>query len=257
MRSYLPGHASLIEIVASKAYYVLNGCLYEEEENFIIMMLRPVGWGCRIAFYLVSLVFCFLSLTRSTNPIFQYSFSRERNAEGALENDETDAFEWFVYVTYGTWVLSILTAMLTYLVGRYGAKNPYSSQYCASFPFIFCNRTAIHNEDDDGTRCGMMLLLTIWFLGNAVAASIFVYAAMSHTFVKRNVYFAWLLVVLLALVAMGTLADALSLGGPTGIYVQSRAASWLASLRAVVIVPLQVIFTLFFVWMCNPPWRAI
>ena len=53
------------------------------------------------------------------------------------------------------------------------------------------------------------------------------------------------------------LADSLSLGGPTGIYVQSRSASWLASLRSVIIVPVELIFTVFFVFLCDPPWSSV
>ena len=260
LNTYLPGDATLLEILASRVFYTLNGCMYDFEENFIIMMLRPIGWGCRMALFLFSLIFCVMAIGRDTNPIGQYSFSRERDDDGVLKNgttDDSDVFQWFVWLTFGIWAVSIATSAMTYLAGRYGAKQPYAGQLCASFPFVFCNRTAIDDEGGDGTRCGMMLILTVWFLGNAAAALAVVYTAMSHMYVKRNAYFAYLLLVLLALVVLGTLADALSLGGPTGIYVQSRSASWLASLRAVVIVPVQVIFTGFFVWLCDPPWSSV
>jgi len=251
IRGYLPGHATLIEIIASRIYYVLNGCFYAEvEENFIIMALRPIGYGCRMAFFMSSVIFCFLTLTCTTNPIKQYNFSRERNPEGVLENDGSDPFEWFVYLTYLSWVISIFSSVLTYLIGRIGSKNPYRGQFCAGFPFMFCNRTSI--DDENGSNFCWMIALVVWFVGLAACASIFVFTAISHTFVKRNIYFSWVLVVLLSLMAFGTLADALSLGGPTGIYVQNRAASWLASLRIVVISPIQVILTVFFLILCAP-----
>lgn len=256
LRSYLPGEASFLEVLTSRIYFTLNGCLYEEGDNWIITLLRPIGWGARMALFLFSFIFIGLSLTRSVNPIGQYTLSRERDADGVLTNSDADTFEWFVYLTFFVWVLSILTSTLTYLGGRYGAKQPYSTQLCASFPFIFCNRTAIH-DNGDGTRCGLMLILTAWFLTCAAATSAVAYTVISHTFVKRNVYFAWLLVAMLAMMTFASIADSLSIGGSNGIYVQSRVASWLVALNAIVIVPLQIIVTVFFVWMANPPWDSI
>ena len=252
MGAYLPGHSTLLEVLASRVYYVLNGCLYADQENFIIMFLRPVGLGLRAAFFLSSIIFCFLSFSMSTNPIFQYSFSRERNSEGVLMNDQTDVFEWFVYAVYFVWLISIGSCALSYLLGR-GAKQPYAQQ-CSSFPFLLCNRVSIDGGDGDGSACGSMVLLMIWFLGLSAAASVAVGTAISHTFVTRNVLFSYLLLVFLGMSVMGTLADALSIGGPQGISVQSKAASWIASARVVVIVPVQVIFTVFFLLMCSPPW---
>lgn len=256
LRSYLPGEAGIFEIMASKVYYTLNGCVYDGDDSFVVAALRPLGWGCRVGFYLFCLIFCFYTLTLEDSPIGKYNFSRGRNQDGELTGTSSDPFEAFVWSTFGIWVLSIFTSVLTYLVGRYNAKNPYQEQFCASFPFILCNRTAIHDDVHDGTRCMLMLALTVYWLGLATAASTVVYTVLSHLYVKRNVWFAWLLVALLALVALATLADALSLGGPTGIYVQSRQASWLASFRAVVLVPVQILFTLFFLWMCSPPWTS-
>lgn len=256
MKAYLPGEASLIEIMASRVYYVLNGCIYDDDDNFVVMGIRPIGWGCRMAYFLFSVIFCFYTLTLDTNPIGKYNFSRGRSTEGELTGKSSDPFEAFVIATYVLWVLSIVTSAFTYLAGRYSAKNPYKGQFCASFPFLLCNRTAIHDDDHNGTRCLLMLALTVWWLGLATAASAVVYTIMSHMYVKRNIYFAWLLVTLLCFVVLATLADTLSLGGPTGIYVQSRQASWVASFRAVVLVPVQVIFTLFFLWLCNPPWTS-
>ena len=256
MKAYLPGDASMVEIMASRTYYVLNGCVYDDDDSFVVMGIRPIGWGCRMAFFLFSVIFCFYTLTLDTNPIGKYNFSRGRNAEGELTGSSSDPFEAFVMATYVVWVVSIATAVFTYLAGRYNAKNPYKGQFCASFPFMFCNRTAIHDDEHNGTRCLLMLALTVWWLGLATAASAVVYTIMAHMYVKRNVYFSWLLITLLGFVVLATLADTLSLGGPSGIYVQSRQAAWIASVRAVVLVPVQVIFTLFFLWLCNPPWTS-
>ena len=258
LRSYLPGEASFIEVLTSQVYYVLNGCIYEDGDNLIIMLLRPLGWGCRMAFFLSSVIFFVLAMTRSTNPITQYSLSRHRDDDGVLTNSTAvDAFDWFVLTTFVLWVVSIASTVSTYLIGRYGAKNPYSTQLCAVFPFVLCNRTAIHDQGGDGTRCAFMLGLSLWFLGLAAAASVMVFTVMSHVYVKRNVYFAWLLVVLLALMVFASLADAISIGGPSGIYTQSRPASWIVALRSILILPVQIIFTGFFLWMSKPPWNSI
>ena len=84
-------------------------------------------------------------------------------------------------------------------------------------------------------------------------ASIVMHTVVSHGYVKRNHLVLWMMVALTACSAAGTIADAISIGGPSGIKAQSHAASWLAALRVVVIMPLQIIFGFFFVWLCNPP----
>jgi hypothetical protein len=255
LRSYLPGYSSLVEILASRYHFVLNGCEYGEE-SFIPMLLRPFGWGCRAAFYIFSVVFIVLSGMREKNPIGQYSFSRERDDEGTLKNDETDAFEWFVYVTYVVWVTSILTEVLTYLVGRGGGgKNPHDGQ-CSAVPFLLCNRVSINGGEAD-MRCAQGMFLIVWFLGFGAAASTMMYTTLSHMFVRRNVYFSWLFVVFVCFAAFSALSDAISLGGIDGLAVQNRPASFLAAIRVVVVVPVTIIFSLFFLWLCSPPWSSI
>jgi len=264
LRGYLPGYSSLLEILASRYHYILNGCEYGEE-TCIPMLFRPIGWGCRLAFFLFSAVFCVMAMMRDTNPIGQYTFSRERDGEGVLKDDDTDAFEWFVYVTYGAWVTSILTEVLTYLVGRGGGGKKAHSHQCSAFPLTLCNRVSIggsaedaaNYDDADGMHCLQGMFLFVWFLGFGAMASAMLYTTISHMFVKRNVYFAWLFVVFVGFTVLSTLSDALSLGGIDGLVVQNRLASWLAALRVIVVVPVTVIFSLFFLWLCAPPWDSI
>jgi hypothetical protein len=256
LRSYLPGYSSLVEVLASRYHFVLNGCEFGEE-SFIPMLLRPFGWGCRLAFYAFSVVFLIMAAMRSPNPIGQYGFSRERDEEGTLRNDQTDAFEWFVYATYIVWVSCILTEVLSYLVGRGGGgKMPHNGQ-CSAFPLTLFNRVSVGGGGEDGLRCVQGLVLLVWFLGLGASASTMMYSTISHMFVKRNVYFSWLFVVFICFATFSALADAISLGGIDGLAVQNRPASWLAALRVVVVVPATVIFSLFFIWLCSPPWSSI
>ena len=254
LRGYMPGHSSLLEILASRYHYVLNGCEYTRE-TCVPMLVRPIGWGLRLAFFMFSAVFVIMSSIHDINPIGQYGFSRERDNEGTLVNDNTDAFEWFVYVTYLVWVISILTEVISYLVGRGGGKLPHQGQ-CSALPFLLTNRVSI-NGDENSNRCGKGLILLVWFLGFGVLASIMIHTTISHVFVKRNVFFAWLFVVFTASTVLSTLSDAISIGGIDGLAVQNRPASYLAALRVVVIVPLLLIFSLFFLFMCAPPWSSI
>ena len=256
LRGYMPGYSSLVEILASRYHFVVNGCTYGDE-NCIPMLLRPLGWGLRLAFFAFSAVFVLMCMTRETSPIGQYGFSRERTDEGVLENDDTDAFEWFVYVVYGIWVISILTEVGSYLVGRGGGgKRPHYGQ-CSAFPLTLANRVAINGDGEDGLRCVQGLFLLVWFLGFGVLASVMLFVTMSNMFVTRNVYFAWLFVAFIAANVLGALSDGLSIGGIDGLAVQNRPASWLASLRVVVVVPVTLVFSLFFLWMVSPPWDAI
>ena len=254
LRGHLPGYSSLVEIIASRYHFMLNGCVYGEE-TCVPMFFRPIGWGARFSFFLFSAIFCVMAYMRDTNVIGQYGFSRERNAEGVLINSDEDAFEWFVYVVYGTWVISIVTEVLTYIVGRGGGGKKAHEYQCSAFPLTLFNRVSIGgSKDDDGGQCFQGVILLVWFLGFGTMASVMLFATMAQMFVTRNVYFAWLFVVFIVSNALGALADALSLGGIDGIAVQNRWASHLAAVRIVVIVPVCVLFSLFFLWLCSPPW---
>ena len=256
LRGYLPGNSSLVEILASRYFYVLNFCLYGKE-SILVSLVRSIGWGARIAFYLFSLIFVCVSLTTDPNPISQYGFSRERNDEGVLKNDDTDPFEWFVTFTYAVWLASILTEVLSYVVGRGGGgKKPHENQ-CSAMPLLFFNRVSINGDGDDGMRCVQGFFILVWFLSLGASASAMLYCIVSHTFVKRNFLFGLLLVVLTCFSALGALADAVSLGGVDGLAVQNGLASWLSAARVVVFVPLTVIFSVFFLWLSSPPWSSI
>jgi hypothetical protein len=110
-----------------------------------------------------------------------------------LKNDQTDAFEWFVYATYIVWVATILTEILTYLVGRGGGgKRPHDGQ-CSAFPLTLFNRVSLPGGADD-LRCAHGMILLVWFLALGASASTMLYTVLSHMFVKRNSYFMWLFV---------------------------------------------------------------
>jgi hypothetical protein len=247
MDAYIDGNASFLEVVTARVYHAMNGFeSWSSEENFVIMILRPLGWGLRGALYLFSVLFCFLSLTKEVNPIFYYGFSRERDAEGMLHDDSSDIFEWYVYLVYALWLLSIATEMFSYLLGRYSGAKPKGDDLCTAIPYVFFNRAPIYSN------CALVLALTVWFTGLAASAAIVIHTVVSHSYVKRNHATLWLFAALLGCTVGGALADALSLGGPTGIRANSRVASFLAAFRVVVVVPLLVIFGVFFVWLCLP-----
>jgi len=252
MRGYLPGDSSLVEILASRYRYVFNG-FEHGDENFILMFIRPLGWGFRFAFYMFSLVFIVISMMRSPNPINQYTFSRERDFEGTLKNDDTDAFEWFVYTVYVTWVVTILTEVLSYLVGRGGGgKKPHGGQ-CSAFPLTLFNRVSVPGGADD-LRCLHGFVLLVFFFGIGASASTMIYTTISHMFVKRNIFFMWLFVAFICFQAFGALSDAISIGGIDGLAVQNKPAAYLSAFRMIVIMPITVIISIFFCFVCNPPW---
>jgi len=257
LRGHMPGHSGLLEILASKYHYLLNGCSYGDE-SVLVALVRVLGWGSRVAFFLSSLVFLALAVFAETNPIGKYTFSRERDAEGVLRNDDTDAFEWYVYLVYGVWCVSVFTEVLSYIVGRAGGGKELRTHdgQCSALPFLFCNRVSVRDDDGEGGACLVGLVLMVWFLGLGAAALAAVHTFLSHTFVTRNVYFAWLFLLFLLFTVLSTLADAVSLGGIDGLAVQNRVASQLAAFRVVVVVPVLVIFSLFAAFMCSPPWDS-
>ena len=257
LRGRLPGHCSFVEVIADRYFYMLNGCEYHEE-TFLPMLLRPIGWGLRMALFLFSIVFVILANVKEHQVIGQYGFSRERDAEGVLVNSNEDAFEWFVYLIYGLWVVSLTSETFSYLLGRGGGGRKAHAGQCSAFPLTLFNRVSIGgSEDDDGGQCFQATLLLVWWIGLTVTTSILLHTVISAMFVTRNVWFAWLFVALLTAEILGGLSDALSLGGIDGLAVENRPASWLAAFRVVIILPILLIFSLFFLWLCSPPWTIV
>ena len=69
----------------------------------------------------------------------------------------------------------------------------------------------------------------------------------TNVLVFFNLLGALLLGLLVLCDVFATLADAVSLGGPLGIRMRSYWASWLASIRAVILTPFEAILTLAFI----------
>ena len=246
LRGHVPGYASLMEILASRYFYVLNCCDYDAE-SLLTIIIRPLGWGARLAFYIFSVVFAIMAMYHTNNPMLQYTFSRERDAEGTLRDDPTDIFEWAVYGIFVVWVVSIATEMLSYLVGR-GVGRPYSGQ-CSTFPLLLFNRVAMPSESG---RCCFYVLLAFWYIGAALFATAMMHTIVSHMFVTRNLFFAILFAVLTAFQLLAALADAVSIGGIDGLTVSNRPGSWLASFRVIVMAPIQTIASVAFIILCFP-----
>jgi hypothetical protein len=61
-----------------------------------------------------------------------------------------------------------------------------------------------------------------------------------------------LLGIFLGFDVLGAVADAISIGSIDGLRVTSSTVSWLVSFRMLIIVPLEIIFSVFFIWMCLP-----
>lgn len=256
LRSYLPGHASLMEIMAVRSYYVLNACIYDGTETFIVSGCRVLGYSCRLALYLTSIVFIvYATCMAPVDVLFRYSFTRDRvNDELRTDGVSSDPAAAFLWLVFSVWIVSIFTCMSTYVMGRLGREG-YSGQ-CVSAPFCLCMRSPLPGKFDSGNRCVMALFLMLWFAMLGTMASLTIYSVMAHLYVKRNVYFAYFLAVMTIFTAGGALADALSIGGIDGIRVTSPHASFLAALRAVVIVPIQVIVTTAFLFFVFPPWSS-
>lgn len=254
LRGHMLGNSTFVEVIASRWWYVFNGCEYGEEKC-IPMLLRPLGWGCRLAFYLLSALFCVTAEMRSPSPIGFYTFSRKRDDEGVLTNDSSDFFEWYVSLVFVLWLVAIFTETMSYVVGRGGSAAPHDGQ-CSATPFLFFNRVTIGGGEDD-CRCFKGVLILVWFLGFGVTASVMMHTIVAHLFVSRNTYFAWLFLMLLAFQLLAGLADVLSIGHIDGLQVQNRVASWLVSIRVVLILPVLAIVSVCFVFFCSPPWDSI
>ena len=245
--AYLGGHASCLEITASRIFYVLNGFSFYEIETYIVSGVRILGWGARLAFFLTSVVFCFYSMTTTVNPIMHFSsFSRTRDTYNELTTND-DPLLAFTETVFYIWIISIGTLVLTYIIDRFG-RTPNQGQ-CASFPLVLFNRSPIASGEG---RCCAAAAVIGYFVGIGVAASLVLHTCIAHSYVARNREFMILLGILLACDVLGAIADAVSIGSVDGLRVTSSTVSWLTSFRVLIVVPLEIIFSVFFIWACMP-----
>jgi len=245
--AYLGGHASCLELTASRLFYVLNSCSYYAIETYIVSGLRVLGWGARFAFFLASIVFCLYSLTTNVNPILHFSsFSRTRDTENELTTNN-DPMLWFVQSVFYLWIASIGTLVFSYIADRFG-RTPHQGQ-CSEFPLVLFNRSPIASGDG---RCCAAAVVIGYFVGLGVAAAFVLHTCISHSYVARNHDFMILLGIFLGFDVLGAVADAISIGSIDGLRVTSSTVSWLVSFRMLIIVPIEIIFSVFFIWMCLP-----
>lgn len=248
-RGWLVDDPSWVELQASRAYSVLNGCSFDLEETFVISALRPIGWGARLGMFVFSVIFCVICAMQEINPMFHYApFSRERNAYGHLTGEYRDLFSAWGWVVLVVWALNTLVCVLSYCVGRLRDDNKscYSQLFC-------CTRAALPG-DAFLIRVLLLVLVVAILLGCATALGFTIFTLTLNAYVARNEMASLILGLVALCDVLATLADALSLGGPLGIRVRSYWASWLCAFRAVFLTPLEAILTLAFIVLVHPPW---
>ena len=228
LSSHLLPNSSLLEVLASRVYYAINGCSYTLQENYVLSGLRMLGWGARLGVVLFAYIFDLMCMNYSPNPSHEYGLTRSGNASV------------FAQATFWIWIISLVITGLSYVAGRFGAPDPSSG--CSNIVVVFCNRARLPAE--------YRILITSILL-SFVALSVFavgaaVHTVMAHTIASKNQLFSNLLVCILLCAILGSVADCLSVGGIDGLHVTSPMASRLASLNAVIISPILVIFTAFF-----------
>lgn len=203
--------------------------------------------------FVFSVVFCILCAFQAENPIFFYTpFSRERDAYGHLSGDFADGFSVWGWIVLVFWALNTLVCVMSYCFGRLGVAGNRS---CYSMmPFVCCTRAPMPTRDFV-VRVLLLVLVVVVLLGCATALGFTVYTLALNAYVARNEMASLLLGLLVLCDVFATLADAVSLGGPLGIRMRSYWASWLASIRAVILTPFEAILTLAFILLVHPPWE--
>jgi hypothetical protein len=250
LRGWLPGDVPWIEVQAARVYSTLNGCSFDLEETYPITALRPLGWGARIGMYAFGVVFCILCMFQTENPVWFYApFSRERNRYGHLTGEIVDLFEYWGWVVVSIWGLNLLLCVLTYAFGRM-SKSALPDGCFSTIPFVACTRASLH-----GTACSPLLYLLVLLvhIGCAGALGLTIFTLVLNAYVVRNQMASLLLGLIVLCDVLATVADALSLGGPYGIRVRSKWASWFAAVRVVAVTPLTALVTLCFVVLVHPP----
>ena len=250
LRGWLPGDVSWVELQAARVYSILNGCSWDLIESYPITALRPLGWGARIGMYAFAVIFCIMCLFQEQNPMWFYTpFSRERNRYGHLTGEINDMFSAWGWIVVCIWGLNLLLCVLTYAFGRM-RKSALVDGCFSTIPFVVCTRASLH-----GIACAplLYLLVVLVHIGCAGALGLTIFTLVLNAYVVRNQMASLLLGLIVLCDVLATVADALSLGGPYGIRVRSKWASWFTAIRVVVMVPLTALLTTCFVILVHPP----
>lgn len=241
-----------VECVAVRCAQWLNGSasLDWAYENWIVALVRETGPGFRAGYFLTAVYIVIVSsFVLETPLLLQYDLHHPQ--EDMRFGNVT------LVVAFYLWTLDFgLLTLSHYFVRHYGTPSrPGENGECTPFFRVPTRqlREVREKQPDTAYRATVRGAFAVFFTLHFVLGVFATHTILSHMFVKRNVYFAWLLGIKVVMVVMASVDDLTCIGSPWGIQECSKTASVLLSFRALFLVPLTVIWSAAAVAASFPP----
>jgi hypothetical protein len=241
-----------VEVIAVRFAQWLNGCVSLDwgHENWITTILRETGPGFRVGFFFTALYVVVISaFTLDTPLLFQYD----------IDNPQEDMQfgNITVIIAFYLWTFDFgLLALSYYLIRHFGTPpRPGDAGECTPFFRVATRQLREVRQKQPETLyivC-MRALFAVFFTLHFALGVLAIHTILGHMYMKRNIYFVWLLGLKALMVLMSSMDDLTNIGSPWGIQEASKTASVLLSLRGLFLVPLTLIWSAAAVAASFPP----
>lgn len=231
-----------VEVVAVRCAQWLNGCrsLDWTYENWIVALVRETGPGFRMGFFLTSLyIVVVTSFTQETPLVFQYD----------LHHPQKDMRYGNVtlVIAFYLWTLDFGLLTLSYYLVRHHGTPPRPGENGECTPFFRIPTRQLREQRDAYPQTAYLTtmrgLYAFFFTAHFLLAVFAMHTVLSHMYVKRNVWFAWLLFLKAVMVVLASVDDLTHIGSPWGLQECSKTASVLLSFRGLFLMPLTVVWS--------------
>lgn len=229
-----------VEVVAVRIAQWLNGCVSLDwaYESCIVTFVRETGPGFRVGCFLSSFYIVVLAGFYLEKPLlFQYDIHHP-NGDMAFGNVT-------LVVTFYVWTIDLAMLALSYYLIRHNGTPTQPGEEGEFTPFYRIATRRLREQRDrepvtayKATMRGFFaFLFTLYFFFGVLA----VHTVLSHMYLTKNVWFAWLLALMAAMALVSSVDDLTNIGSPWGIQEASKTASVLLSFRALFLIPLTLI----------------
>lgn len=235
--------ATAVEVVAVRVAQWMNGCASLDwcYENLLTTILREIGPGLRISQFLTAASVVFVTpLFLEVPLLFEHDVFHPN--PDMMWGDVT------ISVAFYLWAVDFALLALSWMLIRYHGTPAQCGDAGQCTPFYRVTTRQLREQralqkatlPQQLVRWSFAALFGVFFVLGIFAT----HTTLSHMYVRQNKWFAYLLVLQMVLVATATLDDLTQIGSPWGIQESSKTASVLLSFRALILIPVTLIWSI-------------
>jgi len=234
-----PAHA---EVLAVRVAQYLNGCrtLDWTYENWLTTLLREIGPGIRVGYFLTAFVVVVVASIFLPNPPL-FMFPLRRDTLEARFSDLTMTFALLL------WTLDFGVLCWSYYWIRHNATPArfHGNGEWVPFQRVPTLRMREDREQDEATlyMASVRGVAAAFYVGYFFLGVFATHTLLAHMYRARNPYLAALLLMQCAFALLSSLDDLTHIGSPWGIQECSKSASVLLCVRGLYLIPATLIWT--------------